>query len=362
VEVAGGVLTAPRIGIATGSLQVVPPVDGIDDVPWIDHVGALELGQVPASLAVLGAGPVGLELAQVFSRFGSAVTLVQRPDRIADRLDHDLSAALQDSLEAEGIVVCVGTTATRARRVDEGVELTLAPRAGDGAVATIVVETVLVASGRRPNVDGLGLEAAGVAHGPRGIEVDGHMRTSVEGVWAVGDVTATLQLTPVGDYQARIAVEDMFAGPSREARYDLVPTAIFTDPELASVGLSETAAREAGIDVNTATTPLGNIMRPTYTTPEGERAHGVLKLVYERGSRRLLGVHAVSPAAGDLIQGYAVALAAGARLDDLALGHYAFPTFAEGLHYAALAAYECETGLRAGTPDDGPPASTRMAP
>jgi len=192
---------------------------------------------------------------------------------------------------------------------------------------------LLVASGRSPNVEELELDAAGVAHDRHGIGVDERLRTNIPGIWAAGDVTATIQLTPVAALQAQVAIVDMFGDGSRTLAYELIPTAIFTDPELASVGLSESEASERGFDVDTVSYAAKDLLRPYYV----DAPHGLLKLVFERGSRRLLGVHAVIRAGSELVQGFAVALKLGATVDDLALGHYVFPSYGEGIHYAAEA-------------------------
>ena len=163
------------------------------------------------------------------------------------------------------------------------------------------------------------------------------MRTSVPGVWAPGDVAAGLQLTPVAAYQAQIAVLDMFGG-GRPAELSLVPSAIFTDPELAQVGLTEQEAREAGFEPETTALPARDLLRPYYALRRAETPRGLIKLVYERGSGHVLGVHAAVRGGADLVQGYGVALRLGATIEDLASGHYAFPTVAEGVVYAAQAA------------------------
>ena len=262
VRVGERVLSAERILVSTGSRTAVPPVDGIDGVPWIDHIGALELTELPASLLVLGAGAVGLELAQVFGRFGSRVTIVEAASRIAGRADGDVAAALHAALEAEAIEIVTNTFVTRVAAHDgaRGIAATLTPR--DGAAERIVeAEVLLVASGRRPNVEGLALDRVGVETTRVGIVVDERMRTSTPGIWAAGDVAAGIQLTPVAAYQAQVAVADMFGG-SRTTDYSLVPTSIFTDPELASVGLTEEEARERGFEVETATYAGHDILRP----------------------------------------------------------------------------------------------------
>lgn len=323
-------LTSDRILVATGSRTAVPPIAGLDEVPWIDHIDALELTELPESLLVLGAGPVGLELGQAFARFGSRVTVVQGGERIAPRADADATAELTAALEEEGIEIATSTRVTAVARDGDAIVATLTPRAG-GAERTVRVSTLLIASGRVPNVEALELEAAGVEHDRGGIAVDDRLRTNVPGIWAAGDVTATIQLTPVAALQAQVAIADMFGDGSRTLEYELIPTAIFTDPELASVGLTEAEAAERGFDVDTVTYAAKDLLRPYYV----DAPRGLLKLVFERGSRRLLGLHAVVRAGSELVQGYAVALKLGATVDDLALAHYIFPSYGEGVHYAA---------------------------
>ena len=157
------------------------------------------------------------------------------------------------------------------------------------------------------------------------------MRTSVDGIWAAGDATATFQFTPVAQYQARVAVDDMFTGNGEPADYSALPTSIFTDPELAGVGLSERDAADEGYDVDAVTYPITNVQRASYTNT----TRGLFKIVFDRGTRRVLGLHVVSRNGGDIVQGFAVAMRLGATVDDLARAHHAFPTLAEGVKGAA---------------------------
>jgi mercuric reductase len=180
-------------------------------------------------------------------------------------------------------------------------------------------------------VDGLRLEAIGVETTRAGVTVDAYLRTSVEGIWAAGDVAAGLpQLSPLADYQGRLAADDMFA-VAEPVDLSLVPTAVFTDPETAGVGLTEGEARTAGLDVATASYPLGVVQRAFYIDAE----YGLFKLVYEQDSRRVLGLHVVSRGAADIVNGYALALKLGVTVDEIAAAHNAFPTFSEGVKYAA---------------------------
>ena len=329
-------MTADRILVATGSRTAVPPIDGIDDVPWIDNSGALELTELPESMLVLGAGAVGLEFAQTFARFGSEVTIVEGAERIAIRADADAAAEIHAALEDDGVEIVTGTFVTKVRREGTMIAATLTPR--DGSPERVVVaETLLVASGRMPNIEGLGLEELGIETSRGGILVDETMRTSVAGIWAAGDVVEGIQLTPVGAYEAQVAVADMFDG-TRLAEYETVPTAIFTDPELAQVGLTEAEAREADYDSEAVTYRAKDLLRPYYGADRDATPRGLIKVVYERGSRRVLGLHAAIRGGAELVQGYAVAMRLGATVDDIALSHYVFPTNGEGVHYAAEAA------------------------
>jgi pyruvate/2-oxoglutarate dehydrogenase complex dihydrolipoamide dehydrogenase (E3) component len=318
-------LGADRILIATGSRTAVPPIAGIDDIDWIDHVSALELTELPESLLVVGGGPVGLEFAQIFARFGSRVTIVQGADRISPRSDADASAVLHAALdEDDGIEIVVSSTVERVRPEGNEVVATVGRR-------EIRVERVLLASGRAPNVEALRLDELGIEHDRTGIVVDELMRTSVDGIWAAGDVTGRYQFTPIAQYQARIAIGDMFELDPIPADYSVLPTAIFTEPELAGVGLSEQEARDQGIDHEVVTHDIEHVQRSSYK----EHKRGLYKIVYEPGTRRVLGLHVVAPNGGDIVNGFSLGLRLGATVDDLAAMHHVFPTFAEGVKAAA---------------------------
>jgi mercuric reductase len=324
IEVNGDRISAERILVATGSRTAVPPIDGLDEVGWIDHLSALELAELPDSLLVLGGGPVGLEFAQMFSRFGSRVVLVQQPDRISPRSDPTATDELTAALEDEGIEIRTAVTVSRVRR--EGGEI-VASVGGD----EIRVAQILLAAGRLPNVEHLELERAGIERTRAGIAVDDQLRTSVDGIWAAGDVTGTYQFTPVAQYEARVAVDNMFGGNGVRAEYDFLPTVIFTDPELAAVGLTEQEAESRGLECESAVHPIKYVQRASYT----DTKRGLYKVVWEKGSRRLLGIHVLTRGAGDIVQGFGLAMKLGATVDDVAGMHHAFPTFAEGLKAAA---------------------------
>jgi mercuric reductase len=323
-------LTAERILIATGSRTAVPPIDGIADVDWLDHVSALELTELPESMLVVGAGAVGLEFGQAFARFGSQVTIVDALGQCAPRSDMEAAFELQMALEAEGIPILLESFVKSVVKEDDGLRISIAVGMS-GELRELRAERILLASGRLPNVGELNLDAAGVHAERLGIPVDDRMRTNVPGIWAAGDVNAVAQFTPVAQYQARVAVDDMFGVDDARADYSVLPTAIFTDPELAGVGLTEREAEEQGHMVGTVTHPLRSLRRASYL----DKVHGLFKIVYDTKTRRVLGLHVVAPSASEVVQGFSIGLRFGMTIEDLAAAHHVFPTIGEGVKAAA---------------------------
>jgi len=331
VRVGDAALTADKILIATGSRTAVPPVEGIEEIDWLDHVTALDLEELPESLLVVGAGAVGLEFGQAFVRFGSQVTLVDALDQIAPQSDHHAAMELREALEDEGIQIILGSFVQKVADRDGRHIATIVPREG-GMEQEVEFDRLLLASGRRPNIEALNLAAAGVETYKLGIVVDERMRTNVPGIWAAGDVNGQAQFTPVAQYQARIAVEDMYRpGEGPAADYTVLPAAIFTDPELAGVGLTAMEAEEQGFECETVVHPLKYVRRASYI----DAKHGLYKIVFDRRSRRVLGLHVVSRGASDIVQGLSIALRLGVTVDELANAHHVFPTFGEGVKAAA---------------------------
>jgi mercuric reductase len=339
IEVNGDHLSAERILIATGSRTAVPSIEGLDEVGWIDHISALELTDLPESLLVVGGGPVGLECAQIFSRFGSRVIVLQHADRLSPRSDANATDELTAALEDEGIEIRTGAEISRVRREGTDIVATI----GNDEVR---VAQILLAAGRLPNIEQLELDRVGIERTRAGIAVDDQLRTSTGGVWAAGDVTGSYQFTPIAQYEARVAIENMFAGNGARADYEFLPTVIFTDPELGAVGMTEEEARSSGFDYGTAVHPIKYVQRASYT----DTKRGLYKVIWEQGSRRVLGIHVVSRNAGDVVQGFALAMKLGATVDDLAHMHHAFPTFAEGLKAAAEQASASPAPMRDGVP------------
>jgi pyruvate/2-oxoglutarate dehydrogenase complex dihydrolipoamide dehydrogenase (E3) component len=242
---------------------------------------------------------------------------------------------LREALTEEGIPIVLSSFVTKVAARDEGQVATVVPREG-GMEQEVEFDRVLLASGRRPNIEELNLEAAGVETYKLGIVVDERMRTDVPGIWAAGDVNGQALFTPVAQYQARIAVEDMYhPGKGPVADYSVLPTAIFTDPELSGVGLTQMEAEEQGFEAEVVIHPLKYVRRASYT----DAKRGLYKIVFDRPSRRVLGLHVVAPAASDIVQGLSIAMRLGVTVDELANAHHTFPTYGEGVKAAAEQAH-----------------------
>ena len=321
VEVDGQRLRAPAVILATGSDPVIPPIEGLDQVEVWTNRQATQLHEVPGRAVVCGGGPVGLELGQLLARLGCQVTLVHRADRLINREDARVGALIAGELEGDGVDVRVGRRVARATRTSGGSVVEL----DDGA--TVACDVLVLASGRTPRAGGLGLETVGVSVGPRGgVPVDDRCRVT-EGLWAIGDVTGVALFTHIAKYQGRVAADNLL-GRARRASYQGVPRVVFTDPEIAAVGLTESQARQAGHDVATATVALPEALsRPwTYQRDPG----GELGLVADRQRRVLLGAWAVAPLAGEWIHQAALAVRAEVPVEVLLDQVAQFPTYTEG--------------------------------
>jgi pyruvate/2-oxoglutarate dehydrogenase complex dihydrolipoamide dehydrogenase (E3) component len=327
VEVDGERFQARRgIVIATGGEPAQPPIDGLAAVGFWTNREAIEATELPRSLVVLGAGAVGCELAQVFARFGSRVSLVEMTDHALPGEEPENGAALGEVLRAEGIVLLTGVSAKAVRRGGDGnvvVELS------DGG--SIEGERLLVATGRRSDLRALGVDAAGLDPAAPAVPVDEHLRAA-PAAWSVGDVTGRGAYTHMAIYQARIAAADILGRDHAAADYSAVPRVTFTDPEVASVGLTEAQARQAGQRVRTGVASTASSARGWIYGPGAE--HGVLKLVADADDDVLLGGSVMGPAAGEVIG--LLVLAVRQRVPVAALREliYPYPTFVRGLEDA----------------------------
>jgi pyruvate/2-oxoglutarate dehydrogenase complex dihydrolipoamide dehydrogenase (E3) component len=334
IAVDGEELATKRIVIATGSRPVIPPVAGLEQAGYLTHESILELDRRPRRLIVLGAGPVGLEFSQIFNRLGSEVTVVELADSILPREDVEMSGALREILESEGIRFTLSHKAVAASRTESGVELVL--EGPGGSNARVSGDHILVAAGMRPFTGSLGLENAGVELDQRGaVKVDSKMRTSAPRIWAAGDVTGVLFFTHVADYQARLIVRNMFFPLRARADYSRVPWATYVDPALARVGLTEAEARERHGD------KLG-VYRYRFDDLDraitDRAARGLVKIVTNaRG--RIVGGHILGSGSDALIHQVAMAMRAGIKIGGLSQMIHAYPTWPEGLKRTGDAYY-----------------------
>jgi len=315
LEVDGEEIHYDRLVIATGSRPAVPPVAGLGDVDYWTNVDATSTHEVPESLAVLGGGPVGAELAQFFARVGSRVTVIERGPRLLGRIHEEAGAIVADVFGAEGIDVRIGVGVEKAA---PGVELTLT----DGT--SVEAERLLVATGRQPDSAGIGLEQLGVSVGPRGIEVDERLRAA-ENVWAIGDVTGVALFTHVGKYQARVAAADL-SGQDVRADYRAIPAGVFTDPEVATVG------RTGGDGLASARWEL--TATPRLSTYERPKRDGFVRLFADPRERVLVGAVAVGPQAAEWLGQLTLAVRSATPIDVLLDTIQPYPTFSEAIFLA----------------------------
>ena len=335
VEVKGGdgkitTLDTKNIVIATGSEVTALPGVAIDERIIVSSTGALELARVPEKLLIVGAGVIGLELGAVWSRLGAKVEVVEFLDRILPGMDSELAKQLQRILERQGLKFRLGHKVTQVASVAAGAEVTIEPLAG-GAAETLKADIVLVAIGRRPYIEGLGLDALGVATERGQIIIDAHFATSVPGVYAIGDVVRGPMLAHKAEDEG-VAVAEILAGQAGHVNYDVIPGVVYTMPEAASVGKTEDELKASGI--------AHKIGRFPFTANGRARAmrhtDGFVKILADAATDRVLGAHILGFGAGDLIHEIAVLMEFGGSAEDLARTCHAHPTMSEAVKEAAL--------------------------
>jgi pyruvate/2-oxoglutarate dehydrogenase complex dihydrolipoamide dehydrogenase (E3) component len=323
-SVDGDRLTARAWIIATGSSPSLPPVEGLADFPYWTNETVFSQKELPGHLVVLGGGPIGVEMAQAFRRLGSQVTIVEFADQVLGPEDPDIALILRNRLEAEGVKVLTNTKALKATVVGSSVLLRVAPAKGEGEPWTIEGDVLLVAAGRKPNVEGLDLPAAGVAFSPKGVPADARMRTNVSHIYSCGDVNGVFPFTHVAGYEAGIALSNAVLRFPRKADYTKVPWCTYTDPEVASIGLNEKRAKAAGVEYRVLETPFREVDR---ALAEGETDGKIKVLVSPSGA--LLGCQIAGHHAGELIHEWVAAINGGVKLSTLAGSIHAYPTLAE---------------------------------
>ena len=330
VTVAGRTITADAYLIATGARPAFPPIPGLAEAGYLTSARAMELDRLPASLAIIGAGYIALEQGQIFRHLGSAVTIMQRGPRLLPDYEPEVAEAAHQMLDRLGTQVLTGSQIQRVERTARGRCLHLIC---DGRMEMIEAEQILVATGRQPNTDVLNLDQAGVDRDTRGAPVvNEHLRTTNPRIFAAGDVTLAPQFVYVAAYQGRLAAENALTATPRAVDLRAVPSVIFTEPQIASVGLTRTQAQAAGFAVQSTDLPLGAVPRAQVNV----ESEGVFVLVADAASGRLLGVQVVAGNAGEVIYAATLAVKYGLTVTDLVESFAPYLTMAEGLKLGAL--------------------------
>jgi pyruvate/2-oxoglutarate dehydrogenase complex dihydrolipoamide dehydrogenase (E3) component len=320
-------LTADNVFINVGTRPADPPVEGLDSVPTLNSTTVMELDEVPDHLLVLGGGYVGLEFAQMFRRFGSEVTIVQRGPQLLSREDTDVAEAVADVLRQDGVEVLLHTQAERAAQTENG-GIRLSVRTPDGE-RDLEGSHLLAAAGRTPNTDTLNLEAAGVETDDRGfVKVNERLETNVEGVWALGDVKGGAAFTHVSYDDYRVIKANLLDGGDATTAGRLIPYTVFTDPQLGRVGLSETEAREQGRDVLVAQMPMSHVARAL----EVDEPRGMMKAIVDSETDRILGAAVLGIEGGEIAAMLQIAMLGGLPYTALRDGVFTHPTLAESLN------------------------------
>jgi pyruvate/2-oxoglutarate dehydrogenase complex dihydrolipoamide dehydrogenase (E3) component len=324
VQVGRDVLESERIFIDTGTRPVDPPIPGLDSVPFFTNASLMQIQELPKHLLVIGGGYVGVEFGQMFRRFGSRVTIVHSRDALLAREDPDIVAELQKALEAEGIAFQLGARTTRVAGARGEISLTIETKQG---ATTLTGSHMLIATGRRPNTDDLGLEKSGVQIDARGyIKVNGRLETNVPGIWALGDVKGGPAFTHISYNDYQIVWGNLIDGKNLTIENRFVPYAVFTDPQLGRVGITETDARASGRKLKIGTYPMANVARAI----ERDETAGLMKLIVDAADDRILGAAILGAEGGEIVQILGTLILAGAPYTLLKGAVYIHPTLAEG--------------------------------
>lgn len=330
IVVNGKKLTAKRFLIATGASPSIPTIPGLESVDYLTSTSLLDLKEYPKRLVVIGSGYIGLELGQLFHNLGVKVTLMQRSPRILKEYDPEISEAVTKALTEQGIDLITGATF---EKVEQRGEIKKVYISVDGDKKIVEAEQLLIATGRKPNTDTLNLKAATVEVGSRGeVLVDDYLRTSNPRIYAAGDVTMGPQFVYVAAYEGGIVADNAIGSLERKVNLEVVPGVTFTNPAIATVGLTEEQAKEKGYEVKTSVLPLEAVPRALVN----RETTGVFKLVADANTYKILGVHIVAENAGDVIYAATLAVKFGLTVQDLCESLAPYLTMAEGLKLAAL--------------------------
>ena len=322
IRLNGKTHTAKNWAIASGSSAIIPPIKDLDKTPYLTNREIFYLDHLPKSMIVLGAGPIGIEMAQAFCRFGTDVTVVDMAPGILPKDDLDLSTEIMEILKDEGVTFYFNHTIEATADLGNQREVTL--KSKNGTTLSLKAETLLVALGRTANVEGLGLETIGIEHDRRGIKVDRRMRTNHKHIYAVGDVKGGFQFTHTAGYEGGIVVSNAIFRLPRKADYTYLPWCTYTDPPLGNIGMNETMAKKAGIDYTVWTESFKNNDR---SLAEGEK-RGKIKLILNE-KEKPIGVQVLGPHAGDLLAEWVAVLNGKVKLATLAAAVHPYPTLGE---------------------------------
>jgi dihydrolipoamide dehydrogenase len=322
-------LETKNIVIATGSEPMGLPGVDIDEERVVSSTGALSLGKVPEKLIVVGAGYIGLELGSVWRRLGSQVTVVEFLDRITPTIDGEIATAFQRILKKQGMVFELGQKVTAVEKTRSGVEVSIEPAKG-GQGRTLEADVVLVSIGRKPVTANLGLDTVGVKVDPKGFVITDHLKSNVEGIYAIGDCTYGPMLAHKAEEEG-IAAAQMVAGQWGHVNYAVIPGVVYTDPEVAGVGKTEEELKDAGIGYKVGKFPMMANSRAR-TNHETE---GMVKVLEETATKKVVGVHMIGSGVGEIIGEACVAMEFGASAEDIARTCHAHPTMSEAVREAA---------------------------
>lgn len=322
IRLNGHTYSAKNWVIATGSSPGIPPVEGLDKTPFLTNKEIFSLEHLPSSMIILGAGPIATEMAQAFSRLGSKVFVVQRSGQILSKEDKDLADEVMGVLSSEGVGFYLNATIIRALERDGEREVLI--KDGDGREISLKAEKILVALGRKPNIEGLGLEHIGVELNKKGVKVDNRLRTNIKHIYAAGDVTGAYQFTHAAGYEGGIVISNAIFHLPRKVDYTFLPWCTYTDPELASIGMNEKATKAAGIKYSVWTEAFKDNDR---SLAEGEKI-GKIKMILDKNEKPL-GVQILGPRAGELLNEWVAVLNGKVKLSSLASAVHPYPTLGE---------------------------------